>query len=298
MLRLIKNNLRLYIRNKFFMIGAGLQLFLIWYDLHYEYGFEADDHKNIMLVGIPITCLVVLCIISSIYSSGGIRNQTVIGNTRAKIFFSHILVSALVSAVLFVIIGIPVYYRHAQLEELFTALIILMAYVFVAVISACAALCFLHFFKALGAVLSVCALLVMITYPVQESLLEPKYEYKYTIDYELAKTVGLDEAETVTRKDNPLYVGDTARLFLKALAYIDPYSQIRYIYKICSFQMYKRVSALDNDEVEKQPPEGWYDGDTMHEMYNEYWCFPLITAGFAALISIACCPFFCRKDLR
>lgn len=298
MLRLIKYNLRLYIRNKFFMIGVGLQLFLIWYDSHYEYGFEADDHKNIMLVGIPITCLVVLCIISSIYSSGGIRNQTIIGYTRAKIFFSHILVSALVSAVLFVIIGIPVYYRHAQLEELFTALIILMAYVFVAVISACAALCFLHFFKALGAVLSVCALLVMITYPVQESLLEPKYEYKYTIDYELAKTVGLDEAETVTRKDNPLYVGDTARLFLKALAYIDPYSQIRYIDKICSFQMYKRVSALDNDEVEKQPPEGWYDGDTMHEMYNEYWCFPLITAGFAALISLACCPFFCRKDLR
>ena len=102
----------------------------------------------------------------------------------------------------------------------------------------------------------------------------------------------------MTRKDNPLYVGDTARLFLKALAYIDPYSQIRYIDKICSFQMYKRVSALDNDEVEKQPPEGWYDGDTMHEMYNEYWCFPLITAGFAALISLACCPFFCRKDLR
>lgn len=297
MLRLIKYNLRLYIRNKFFMIGVGLQLFLIWYDSHYEY-YGIGRDSMVIFVGIPITCLVVLCIISSIYSSGGIRNQTVIGNTRAKIFFSHILVSALVSAVLFVIIGIPVYYRHAQLEELFTALIILMAYVFVAVISACAALCFLHFFKALGAVLSVCALLVMITYPVQESLLEPKYEYKYTIDYELAKTVGLDEAETVTRKDDPLYVGDTARLFLKALAYIDPYSQIRYIDRISNFQMSKRVSVLDYDEVEEQPPEGWYDGDTMHEMYNEYWCFPLITAGFAALISIACCPFFCRKDLR
>lgn len=297
MLRLIKYNLRLYIRNKFFMIGVGLQLFLIWYDSHYEY-YGIGRDSMVIFVGIPITCLVVLCIISSIYSSGGIRNQTVIGNTRAKIFFSHILVSALVSAVLFVIIGIPVYYRHAQLEELFSALIILMAYVFVAVISACAALCFLHFFKALGAVLSVCALLIMITYPVQESLNHSKYEYDFIIDYELAKTVGLDEAETVTKKDNPLYVGDTARLFLKALAYIDPYSQIRYIDRISNFQLSKRVSVLDYDEVEKQPPEGWYDGDTMHEMYNEYWCFPLITAGFAALISLACCPFFCRKDLR
>lgn len=297
MLRLIKYNLRLYIRNKFFMIGVGLQLFLIWYDSHYEY-YGIGRDSMVIFVGIPITCLVVLCIISSIYSSGGIRNQTVIGYTRAKIFFSHILVSALVSAVLFVIIGIPVYYRHAQLEELFTALIILMAYVFVAVISACAALCFLHFFKALGAVLSVCALLVMITYPVQESLLESKYEYDFIIDYELAKTVGLDEAETVTRKDNPLYVGDTARLFLKALAYIDPYSQIRYIDRISSFQMSKRVSALDYDEVEEQLPEGWYDGDTVSEMLNEYWCFPLITAGFAALICIACYPFFRRKNLR
>ncbi len=297
MLRLIKYNLRLYIRNKFFMIGVGLQLFLIWYDSHYEY-YGIGRDSMVIFVGIPITCLVVLCIISSIYSSGGIRNQTVIGNTRAKIFFSHILVSALVSAVLFVIIGIPVYYRHAQLEELFSALIILMAYVFVAVISACAALCFLHFFKALGAVLSVCALLIMITYPVQESLNHSKYEYDFIIDYELAKTVGLDEAETVTKKDNPLYVGDTARLFLKALAYIDPYSQIRYIDRISNFQMSKRVSVLDYDEVEEQSPEGWYDGDTMHEIYNEYWCFPLITAGFAALISIACCPFFRRKDLR
>ncbi len=298
MLDLIKNTLRFHTFNKFFFIGAGFQLFLVWYDLHYEYGFEADDHKNIMLVGIPITCFVVLFIISSIYSSGGIRNQTVMGYTRAKIFFSHILVSALVGAVLFVIIGVPVYYRHAQLDELFTALIILMAYVFVAVLSACAALCFLHFFKALGAVLSVCAVLIMIAYPVQESLIETKYEYKYTIDYELAKTVGLDEAETVTREDNPLYVGDTERQFLKALAYIDPYSQIRYIDKICSFQVSKRVSVIDYDAMEEQLPEGWYDGDTMHEMYNEYWCFPLITAGFAAIICIACYPFFRKKDMR
>ncbi len=298
MKRLFKNTFLLYIKNKMFMIGAGFQLFLVWYDSHYEYGFGADDHKNIMLVGIPITCFVVLFIISSIYSSGGIRNQTVMGYTRAKIYFSHIFVSAIVGAVLFVIIGVPVYYRHAQLDELFTALIILMAYVFVAVLSACAALCFLHFFKALGAVLSVCALLVMITYPVQESLKPCKYEYEYTIDYELAKTVGLDEAETVTRKDNPLYVGDTARLFLKALAYIDPYSQIRYIDRISNFQMSKRVSMLDYDAVEEQLPEGWYDGDTVSEMLNEYWCFPLITAGFAALISIACYPFFRKKDMR
>lgn len=298
MLRLFKNTFRLYIKNKMFLIAAGFQLFLVWYDLHYEYGFEADDHKNIMLVGIPITCFVVLFIISSIYSSGGIRNQTVMGYTRAKIYFSHIFVSAIIGAVLFVIIGVPVYYRHGYPDDYYTALIVLMAYVFVAVLSACAALCFLHFFKALGAVLSVCALLIMIAYPVQESLKHSKYEYRFTIDYELAKTVELDAAETVTREDNPLYVGDTARQFLKALAYIDPYSQIRYIDRIANYNTYRRLSMLDYDEEEEQLPDGWYDGDTISEMLNEYWCFPLITAGFAAIICFACYPFFRKKDMR
>ena len=296
--RLVKNTFLLYLKNNFFFVGAGLQLLLIWYDSHYDYGFYAGDKKNIMLVGIPITCLVVLCIIQSIYSSGGIRNNMVMGYTKAKIFFSHIFVSAFVGAVLFVIIGVPVYYRHAQPEDYYTALIVLMSYVFTAAISAGAALCFLHFFKALGAVVCVCALLIMITYPVQESLSHSKYEYKYSIDYELAKTVGLDNAETVTRKDDPLYVGDTERLFLKALAYIDPYSQIRYIDRICSFQASKKVSGLNYDSVEEQLPDDWYDGDTVHEVYNEYWCFPLITAGFAAVVCLACYPFFRKKDLR
>ena len=319
MLKLIWQNLRYGTFGKVFLLGAAIQVFIVFTSI--KDGLQSAP----MIAGMFVSCAVVVINSAIEMESGAYRNKIISGYKRWQIFFAQVISSAVCGGVMFAIIGVPLYVKCAVPEIYYTAVIALGAYVVMAVICACAVMCFPHINKAAAAILLLFIVCLGAAYPMQDMLSETQYDVDWKVEDVTHEDGSHELVETMKQTHNTMYLGGVPRVIVKSATYINPYSQMLYIDQLIAHVQNIYIVATLNfehgpdatqEEIENHRSEiinRWqticeYDGDLSdaanaygddisNDIINENWSFPLISLGVAAVFMVVGMLVFGKRNL-
>jgi|GEM_PF-2813639 len=323
MLKLIWQNLRYGTFGKVFLLGAAIQAFIVFTSIKDGFYFIQSAP---MIAGMFVSCAVVVINTAIEMESGAYRNKIISGYRRWQIFFAQMISSAVCGGVMFAIIGVPLYVKCAVPEIYYTAVIALAAYVVMAVICACAVMCFPHINKAGAAILLLFFACVAMAYPMQDMLSETQYDVDWKVEDVTHDDGSHELVETMKQSPNTMYLGGVPRVIVKSATYINPYSQMLYIDQLIAHVQNIYIDATLNfehgpdatqEEIDNHRNEiinRWqticeYDGDLSgdaanaygddisNDIINENWSFPLISLGVAAVFMVVGMLVFKKRNL-
>lgn len=277
MLRLVKTNLRNYVFSKFTVIAVVLLLGGTVLDYNPDSSDDGYLVKFFVFYSLFVVCAAVFIKSENDKRSGFYRNMLVAGCKRWQVFSAHVIASAIYGGAIYLTEAIIVCAATGSAEALLTCV---AAYMFWSAAAACFSMLMDNILTALFAVLAAAAFMFGISSLVTEPLYETQYEYTYLDEYGRKDFVNGE----FTVLDNPKYIGGAARVCLKTLAYLNPFAQMEY-----AKTAIKDVIGFDND---------YYYNHKNKVPYMYELCFPLITLGLMAALTLGGCVFFRKKDLE
>ena len=271
---LIKTNLRFTTFNKFTVIIAVL--------LFYQaiILIRPGDNDSWLLIDYKYA-LVVICAAVLVKSerdkhSGFYRNMIASGYLRRQVLAAHLISCALYGGMLFLCVAIPM---SAAMPTPVGFVTHAMIFMFCSMIVGCVSMLINNFYCVLLVILTIGLVYVS----VDSLILDPLYRSKYNYDYVEEPSDTSVEKSHYIPKENRLYVGGLQRTFYKALAYMNPVSQMN-----SSVLAAGRLEGFDYDPINFSKNEN----PMIYEL-----TFPLVTLGMMAALTAGSCAYFRKKDL-
>ena len=272
---LIKTNLRFTTLNKFtVIIGLILfgQSFLMADPGRYD-STLVGDYKY-MLVAV---CAAVLVKSERDKHSGFYRNMIASGYLRRQVFTAHLISCALYGGMLFLCTAIPL---TAEMSAPFGFVTHAMVFMFCSMIVGCVSMLMNNIYGIVLVIFTIGIVYVSVDSLVLDPLYRPKYNYDYV---EEPSDTSVEKSHYIP-KENRLYVGGLQRTFYKALADMNPVSQMN-----SSVLAAARLEGFDYDPINFSKNEN----PMIYEL-----TFPLVTLGMMTALTLSGCVFFRKKDLE
>ena len=271
---LIKTNLRFTTFNKFTVIIAVL----LFYQAIIR--IRPGDNDSWLLIDYKYA-LVVICAAVLVKSerdkhSGFYRDMIASGYLRRQVLAAHLISCALYGGMLFLCVAIPM---SAAMPTPVGFVTHAMIFMFCSMIVGCVSMLINNFYCVLLVILTIGLVYVS----VDSLILDPLYRSKYNYDYVEEPSDTSVEKSHYIPKENRLYVGGLQRTFYKALAYMNPVSQMN-----SSVLAAGRLEGFDYDPINFSKNEN----PMIYEL-----TFPLVTLGMMTALTLGGCVFFRKKDL-
>ena len=294
MFKLIKTDLAHTTFCKPFFIAAAILLYLSLREA--SNGASTFLSTEVFYYGIPAVCAVALLNAHSEKSSGGVRNKTIAGYTKIQIILAQIISSVICSVILFLIIGIPVYYSEVPSKALFTILSFLTMYAAIGAICTCITVCMTHAAAAVVVILGIGFFCFAITYVLHDTIKEPEYYIEYVFDESMVEEYGYENSARAVKKPNSLHVSGFRRVLLKTIAYVDPASQFKYLDDVLMVYTIYEHPFLNPKKDKNRELELEYAED--YTVFRECVYFPIYSVGLLLTVTAVGVVVFRKKELN
>lgn len=229
--------------------------------------YISDDvdffHPDDMCFIFSIIANAILCVmnIGTEFSSGVIRNKISSGHKKHTVFLSEVLVTVLVSAVMFCLTAVPFVVYHISYLQRMNYLILSLATIFTAYISIGIMIVFVCFVTANRTAAAIIGgllvfLVNVIGYTTVDVLNEPEFFTKYhqaNGDYfmeagDVTFIEGMEDIVKITQEENPAYPRGVMRSIVTVIHDSNPYVSINSFTSYC----YCTNSSEELQEFEKE----------------------------------------------
>ena len=191
-----------------------------------EYG-SLDEER--FIAGFLIFTVLISISIGKEFHEGAVRNKVIVGCSRAKVFFSELVLATLSTILCFVLISTPVILMNLKQIECFTAtnaakIIVGILLINISVSVICCTICMIFSHRVVAPI--ICILLILCTFILSNSISVRLEARKHEFYYEYNQETG-EMDEFVSKNINPRYIDEPLRTVLDIFTNAVPEGQIK-----------------------------------------------------------------------